>query len=290
MAVTREFRRALASVARSPALLGLAVLLAVFRPPPALRVVSYVYLFLALLTFVLTPVPMAALLGASDRTLREQPTTDGLVGTVKDRYLQLLAANGAISAAFLGLNFAFGILVTVLVLVVGIGAAGVGALVSPSPVSTPGAGGSDGLLAGLGVVAIAAYALLILAVLAANTVLDVLVRFAKPAVVVGEASALDALSESYGLVRAFPRVALGYYAVQRAVGLCLGALVVVAAVGLFSVGSLVSNPLSGTESGVAAVIAVVLAAYAARSITYAVTLPYTVNVYQYLRYRSGRTD
>jgi hypothetical protein len=269
-------------------LLGLAVLLAVLRPPPALRVGGWLYLVPALLTFVVTPAAMVALLGASDRVLRDEPATEGLLETVKSRYLHLLAANGAVAVTVIGVNIALTLLLVVVVLVVGAGAIGVGSLLS-SPAGVAGSG-ADGVLAGLGVVAIVAYGGMILLTICANAAVDFVFRFVKPSVVVGETGVVDALVESYRLVREHPRVALGYYLVQRTFGLLLGGLVVLAGVGLFSVGSLASNPLSASDSGLVAVVAIVLVAYTARSITYAVTLPYTVNVYQYLRYVSDRTD
>jgi hypothetical protein len=112
--------------------------------------------------------------------------------------------------------------------------------------------------------------------------------FYTPAIVVGDRDVGAAFHESYRLVRENLAVAGGFYAVRLAVGLSFGGIALVLGVGVFSVGEL-GSLLETTRGGLFVLFGVVAVAYLGRALTYAITLPYTVNVYQFLRYRDGRT-
>jgi hypothetical protein len=96
-----------------------------------------------------------------------------------------------------------------------------------------------------------------------------------------------------------------------AVGVVLGAiaLAILVTVGAAAIGAFGGGPLSGatgavgSASGVApggasggegagllVLAGIVVLGYTVRSLTYALTLPFTVNVYQYLRYQSQQAE
>lgn len=288
MAALRELRRALGTVVSHPVVLLLAVVLAILRPPPVLRLYGAVYVVLAGLTFFLTPAVLAPLLTRADDALRGREPT-GLVAAVRDRYVDLLVGNLGFAGLQIGVNLAVGLfaaLIVVVLLVVGVG---LGGLASGG---TGGTAASDAgvdsalptALAGATLVGYLVVLLLGLVGFGVNLLLDVALVFYKPAIVVGDRDVGDAFRESYRLVRENLAVAGGFYLVRLAVGLLFGGVALVAALAVFSVGELGS--LTETASGgLTVLLGIVVVAYLGRSLTYAVTLPYTVNVYQFLRYR-----
>jgi hypothetical protein len=226
---------------------------------------------------------MTALLAAADNVLKGRTATDGLWSAVKSRSPYLALANVALAALSL--------------LVTGLTAALVGGawLLARSTV-TGGVPGLAGPLDWFGWFDPPVVAGLVVVVLVGTVWLatvDLAVRFVKPAVVVGGRSPVRAIRESVALVRDYPRTALGYYAVLRGVGLAFGALALAVPAGLLYAGGVDASGIEPALSpfaraSVPELAAVVLTAYVARAVTYAVTLPYTVNVYQFLRYDAGR--
>jgi hypothetical protein len=303
MAVLGEFKRALSSLTTYPIILAVAVLLAVVRAPPMLGLVGGPLLYGggALLLFVFSPLAMGAMLVVSDNALREQPWNEDLGPRVTDRYLPLLGSNLLVGLLAIAVRLVVGfVLVLVFAVVVG------GAVMSTIGTSGGGPASPDGLVAGLGVGTLAVVVLVPLVGTLVALSLDFLFHFHKPAAVLGDRGAVDSLKQSYGLVTSFPRVALGYYALQLAVGVALGAvaLAILGTVGAAAIGAFGGGPLSGATGAVGStvgsgssggggllVLAGILAVgYAVRSLTYALTLPFTVNVYQYLRYRSQQAE
>jgi hypothetical protein len=287
MAVLRELRRALGTPGSSPVVLVLAVALAVLRPPPALRYLySPVYLLLAGLTFFLTPVVLVPLLTRADDALRGREPTS-LVAAVTDRYAGLLVGNLGFVGLQFGVNLAVGLfaaLIVVVLLVVGVG---IGGLAEGSAGSATVAGPESALpaaVAGLTLVGYLVVLLLGLVGFGVNLLLGFALVFYKPAIVVGGRDVGDAFRESYRLVRGNLAVAGGFYVVRLAVGLLFGGVALVAALLVFSVGEL-GSLTETARGGLTVLLGVVAVAYLGRSLTYAVTLPYTVNVYQFLRYR-----
>jgi hypothetical protein len=288
MAVLRELRRAFGTLVSQPVVLLLAVALAILRPPPALRLYGFVYSVLAGLTFFLTPVVLVPLLVRADDALRDHEPSS-LVDAVRDRYAGLLVGNLGFAGLQFGVNLAVGlfsalILVVMLVLGVGLGELAGGGTGAAGATGT----GTDSALptavAGLTLVGYLVILLLALVAFAVNALLDFALVFYKPAIVVGDRDVGDAFRESYRLVRENLGTAGGFYVVRLAVGLLFGGIALGVALVVFSVGELGS--LTETASGGAALLlGVVAVAYLGRSLTYAITLPYTVNVYQFLRYR-----
>jgi hypothetical protein len=241
------------------------------------------------------------MLVVSDNALREQPWNEDLGPRVTDRYLPLLGSNLLVGLLAIAVRLVVGfVLVLVFAVVVG------GAVMSTIGTSGGGPVSPDGLVAGLGVGSLAVVVLVPLVGTLVALSLDFLFHFHKPAAVLGDRGAVDSLKQSYGLVTSFPRVALGYYALQLAVGVALGAvaLAILGTVGAAAIGAFGGGPLSGATGAVGStvgsgssggggllVLAGILAVgYAVRSLTYALTLPFTVNVYQYLRYRSQQAE
>ena len=292
MAVLRELRRALGTLVAYPVVLLLAVALAVLRPPPALRLYGVVYLLLAGLTFFVTPLVLAPLLTRADDALRSRDPT-GLVDAARERYVGLLLGNLGFAGLQFGVNLAVGLfaaLVFVVLLVVGVGLGGLAGGGAGGPGAT-GAGTESPLPAALAGVTLVGYLVVLLLGLVGfgvNLLLDFALVFYKPAIVVGDREVGDAFRESYRLVRENLAVAGGFYVVRLAVGLLFGGLALVAALLVFSVGELGSLTETAT-GGLTVLLGVVAVAYLGRSLTYAITLPYTVNVYQFLRYRDERT-
>lgn len=308
MAVIGEFTRALSRLTTYPVILVAAVLLAVVRAPPMLGLVGGPLLYGggALVLFVFSPLAMGAMLVVSDNALREQPWNEDLGSRVTDRYLSLLGSNLLMSVLALAVRLVVGIAVgTFLVVVVG------GAVMSMVGTGGGQTAGSDGVFAGLGVAYVVLLVVVPLLGITVNLSLDFLFHFHKPAAVLGERGAVDSLKESYGLVTSFPRVALGYYVLQLAVGVVLGAiaLAILVTVGAAAIGAFGGGPLTGatgavgSASGVApggasggegagllVLAGIVVLGYTVRSLTYALTLPFTVNVYQYLRYQSQQAE
>jgi len=288
VAVIRELRRALGTPVSHPVVLLLAVALTLLRPPPALRLYGAVYVVVAGLTFLVTPVVLVPLLTRADDALRGREPT-GLVAAVKRRYVDLLVGNLGFAGLQVGVNLAvalFATLVVVVLLVVGVGFDGLASGGTGGPGPT-GAGTDSTLptaLAGATLVGYLVVVLLGLVGFGVNLLLDVAFVFYKPAIVVGDRAVGEAFRESYRLVRGNLAVAGGFYVVRLAVGLLLGGVALVLAVVVFSVGELGS--LTETAGGgLTVLLGVVAVAYIGRSLTYAITLPYTVNVYQFLRYR-----
>lgn len=287
MAALRELRRAFGTLVSHPAVLLLAVALAILRPPPALRYLySPIYLLLAGLTFFVTPVVLVALLTRADDALRDRDPSS-LVAAVKDRYAGLLVGNLGFVGLQFGINLAVGLfaaLIVVVLLVVGVGLGGLadGATGSGTDSTLPTA------FAGVTLVGYLVVLLLGLVGFGVNLLLDFVLVFYKPAIVVGDRDVGDAFRESYRLVRENLGTAGGFYVVRLAVGLLFGGITLGLALVVFSVGEL-GSLLESSRGGLAVLLGIVAVAYLGRSLTYAITLPYTVNVYQFLRYRDEQT-
>lgn len=286
MAVLRELRRALGTLVSHPVVVLLAVALAVLRPPPALRLYGIVYLPLAGLTFFFTPLVLAPLLTRADDALRGRDPT-GLVDAARERYVGLLVGNLGFAGLQFGVNLAVGVFAAVFVAVLLVVGVGLGGVVESGTTGATGAGTDSPLPAALAGVTLVGYLVVLLLALvgfAVNLLLDFALVFYKPAIVVGDRDVGDAFRESYRLVRENLATAGGFYVARLAVGLLFGGLALVAALAVFSVGELGS--LTETASGgLTVLLGIVAVAYLGRSLTYAITLPYTVNVYQLLRYR-----
>ncbi|MFC5366759.1 hypothetical protein [Salinirubrum litoreum] len=287
MAALRELRRAFGTLVSHPAVLVLAVALAVLRPPPALRYLyGPIYLVLAGLTFFVTPVVLVALLTRADDALRDREPSS-LVAAVKDRYAGLLVGNLGFVGLQFGVNLAVGLfaaLILVVLLVVGVG---LGGLADGGAATATTTGTDSALPTALAGVTLVGYLLVLLFGLVGfgvNLLVDFALVFYKPAIVVADRDVGDAFRESYHLVRENLGTAGGFYVLRLAVGLLFGGIALALAVVVFSVGEL-GSLLETSRGGLVVLLAVVAVAYLSRSLTYAITLPYTVNVYQFLRYR-----
>jgi hypothetical protein len=220
MSALQSFRRALGALGRNPVLfLGGLAFAVVALPSVGLSaaqqagavdpaVGSVLGLGLGVLALLARQFTIAGIVGMADESLDGATSFGRFTDDGTEHYLATLLATIVRILVEVGVGVVFGIVgIVVFLVVIGSVGAAVGA-----------GGGADAILGALGAGTVVVVVALVVAVVATFLLLSLLFAFYAPAIVIDGDGPLDAVRSSIGVVRANKLNAVGFLAIEIAVG------------------------------------------------------------------------